>query len=201
MSGEPSKVESNDPPRIVFNKSFVKRSANSSKDDAAEPKSKEKRLAVNLFEDEIELSDEEGVNLLEIKRKKSANESVGPIKTARSDHKPDCEPEQKPDRLDQRGSKARESDCVASKEASVSVEPGVVERLNEPTNKVENRPLPCKNSEPEKRSESEDDLDELVNEIMKPESSGSHSGSRKKKRKKHKEHKKKKKHKRSRDSD
>lgn len=215
---------SSDPPKIVFNKSFVKRSTESSKEEEKEQKSKPKRPALNLFESELDLSDEEGVNLLEIKRKKSVRSELDePTKrddcheSKQSEHK---QSEHKKSEHKQPVQQAKSTHLETAGEEPLKCESKVsdpkqfrvvAELLNEPTSKdpapseksaplEKSAPSGKQNSEPVILSDS-DDLDGLVDEIMKP--VGSHSSSHKKKRKKHKEHKKhKKKHKRSsRDSD
>ena len=61
-----------DPPRILFNKSFVKKSVDDSKELEVKKRTK---LSVNLFENDDLDIEEEGVNLLELKEKKSIKET------------------------------------------------------------------------------------------------------------------------------
>ena len=214
-SSESKAPPDNNPPKIVFNKSFVKKSVDSSKERAEEKKSKPK-VSLNLFESEMNLSDEEGLNLLEIKRMKSAKREeptdqaisrpVRPVRPEPVDQRmsrPD-RPVQPEPQLEQheREVHRRESDGDRVEAAGFSVRQ---DSLKEPIGKhPEDLAISAKNIEPIKLSDSDSDhnLDDLIDAIMKPESASSHSSSRKKKRKKHKEHKKHKKHKRSsRDSD
>lgn len=243
INDEPSETKASDnPPKIVFNKSFVKKSTDSSKERVEEKKGKPK-VALDLFESEMNLSDEEGLNLLEIKRMKSVRREEPDDQTFRRPSRPMRSIDQEIDRSDRRvrpnleqhegnvrhesdgdrvqtgsklvDSKLLDSKPVNSKPADSKPEgskpadskPAVSLAIHRDSPEAtgpppENLKVSNPNNEPIQLSDSDEDLDDLVDAIMKPESGGSHSGSRKKKRKKHKEHKKhKKKHKRSRDSD
>lgn len=172
----------NEPPRIVFNKAFVKKeTSKESKPELAVTK-KNVKMSLNLFENEDLGSDEEGLNLLELKksRKDDEHESFKTIK--RKLNKDELRIKAKEEQVDDDPVRRETIDLTVTNKDDLSV-----------TNKDESK---------DDRSDEDDFVDDFVNEIMKSETSNSHSSShkKKKKRKEHKKHKKKK-HKSGRRSD
>lgn len=173
-----------DRPRIVFNKSFVKKS-DTSKLDLKEESTKLKsstKTTFDLFEDEIELNDEEGINLLNLKMKKSSNDKIEHC-SIKSETDQEKSKEQFKEII--KDDKIKHTDEIVKDKVEFKTKDNNLIKQDKIKKEV-NIPIISDSDS------SNNDLDDMVNEIVK-------SSSHKKKRKKHKEHKKhkRKKHKKS----